>query len=242
MQALEVTDLVKTFGTVKAVDGISFSVSQGEIFGLIGANGAGKTTALRIVATLLLPSAGEVLVFNRDVVRDADLVRRMISYLAEDAGTYRNLSGHEYLDIVSRLCYDLPEQAGRAMDRATKLSGLGDRIHDRMRTYSKGMKRRIQIARALMTEPKLAILDEPTYGLDVSQSYRVRHMIRASSVETGLTVLLSSHNMLEVEYLCDRVALVHEGKILEQGRTEDLVKKHGASNLEDVFMEVVANA
>lgn len=235
-------NLVRIFGEVKAVDNMSFSVDQGEVYGLIGPNGAGKTTTLRILATLLLPSSGRASVFGHDVVSEADTVRRMISYLAEDAGTYRNLTGHEYLDIVSRIYFESTGDAARARDYAVEVSGLGDRIRDRMRTYSKGMKRRLQIARALMIEPKVAILDEPTYGLDVVQSYKVRGMIKDFAKEKNLTVLLSSHNMLEVEFLCDRVALVHNGRIVDEGTPGELIEAHSAANLEEVFMKVVPHA
>ena len=242
MHALEVADLEKRYGAVTAVDGMSFHVDKGEVFGLIGPNGAGKTTTLRIVSTLILPSSGKAVILGHDVVREPDAVRPLISYLAEDAGTYRNLTGYEYLDIVSRLYFDSAEKSRIARDKAIEVSGLNGRIRDRMRTYSKGMKRRLQIARALMTEPKLAVLDEPTYGLDVVQSYRVRQMIMDFARNSGVAVLLSSHNMLEVEYLCDRVALVFGGKILETGRVRELVEDHGASNLEEVFMKVVRDA
>lgn len=233
---------MRIFGEVKAVDNISFSVDQGEVYGLIGPNGAGKTTTLRILATLLMPSSGRASVFGHDVVGEADTVRGIISYLAEDAGTYRNLTGHEYLDIVSRIYFESTGDAAGAREYAVEVSGLGDRIRDRMRTYSKGMKRRLQIARALMTKPKVAILDEPTYGLDVVQSYKVRGMIKDFAKEKSLTVLLSSHNMLEVEFLCDRVALMHSGRIADEGTPAELTAAHSAANLEEVFMKVVPHA
>ncbi|MEM2373261.1 MAG: ABC transporter ATP-binding protein, partial [Thermoproteota archaeon] len=142
-----VKNLVKRFGTLTAVDGISFEINEGEIFGLIGPNGAGKTTTLRIIATLLPPTGGDVKVFGNDILKDADKIRRIISYLAEEAGTYRNISGKEYLSIIARIYFESEKEASEAVEEAIEFSGLGDRVNDMMKTYSKGMKRRIQIAR-----------------------------------------------------------------------------------------------
>ncbi len=238
MKAVEVKNLVKRFGEVVALDGVSFEADEGEIFGLIGPNGAGKTTALRILATLLLPTSGYVKVLGYDVVREADKVRPLISYLAEDAGAYRNLSGYEYLSIVSRIYFSSKADADEAVEEAVKVSGLGDRIMDKMKTYSKGMKRRVQVVRALMTKPKLAILDEPTAGLDVFHAQHVRGIIKGHAKEGG-AIVLSSHNMLEVEHLCSRLALIHRGRIIVEGEPKTLKEGYGASNLEEVFTEVI---
>lgn len=235
---VEVRDLVKRFGDFMALRGISFSVDRGEVFGLIGPNGAGKTTTLRILATLLIPTAGYVRVLGYDVVREASKIRSLISYLAEDAGTYRNLTGYEYLSLVARIYFKFKVDVEEAVEEAVKISGLGERIRDKMKTYSKGMKRRIQIARVLMTRPKLAILDEPTAGLDVFHAQYVRKLIR-EHVSEGGAIVLSSHNMLEVEHLCSRVAFIHRGRIIAEGEPQALKMEYGASNLEDVFMEVL---
>ncbi|KPV65102.1 MAG: Trehalose/maltose import ATP-binding protein MalK [Candidatus Bathyarchaeota archaeon BA1] len=237
-QVVEVRNLVKRFGELVALNDVSFKVDQGEIFGLIGPNGAGKTTALRILATLLLPTSGHVRVLGYDVVREADKVRPLMSYLAEDAGAYRNLSGYEYLSIVAQIYFESRSDAEEAVEEAVKISGLGDRIMDKIKNYSKGMKRRIQVARALMTKPKLAILDEPTAGLDVFHAQHVRGIVKRHVLE-GRAVVLSSHNMLEVEYLCSRLTFIHQGKIMIEGEPQSLKEKCGASNLEEAFMEVI---
>ncbi|MCD6464804.1 ABC transporter ATP-binding protein [Candidatus Bathyarchaeota archaeon] len=237
-KVVEVRNLVKRFGNFVALKGVSFSVGEGEIFGLIGPNGAGKTTTLRILATLLLPTAGYVRVLGYDVVREASKIRSLISYLAEDAGTYRNLTGYEYLSIVAKIYFKSKIDVEEAVEEAVKISGLGERIMDKMKTYSKGMKRRIQIARVLMTKPKLAILDEPTAGLDVFHAQYVRKLIR-EHVSEGRSIVLSSHNMLEVEHLCSRIAFIHHGQIIAEGEPQALKTKYEASNLEDVFMEVL---
>ncbi len=237
--SVEVKNLTKYFGELKALDDLSFTVDRGEVFGLIGPNGAGKTTTLRILATLLLPSGGDVKVLGYDAVKDADRIRPLISYLAEDAGTYRNLSGYEYLSIVARIFFESKADAEEAVEEAVKVSGLGERINDKMKTYSKGMKRRIQVARALMTRPKLAILDEPTAGLDVFHAKHVRELIKSYIHEEDGTVVLSSHNMLEVEYLCSRLAFIHKGRIIIEGEPEALKEELEASNLEEAFIGAV---
>ncbi|PCN50986.1 multidrug ABC transporter ATP-binding protein [Candidatus Geothermarchaeota archaeon ex4572_27] len=236
--AVEVEGLVKVFGSVRALDGVTFRVGEGEIYGLIGPNGAGKTTTLRIIATLIRPTAGTARVFGMDVVRDAARVREVISYLPEEAGAYKYLTGWEYLMFMASLSAPDKAAAREMVEEAAEISGLGDRLRDKIKTYSKGMKRRLLVARALMTRPKLAILDEPTSGLDVLHAIHVRRVIKEYSRRYGMTVLLSSHNMLEVEYLCDRVAFIDRGRILAEGRPSELMERYDAENLEEVFEAV----
>lgn len=237
--AIEALNVVKVFGNVRALDGLSFAVDPGEIFGVIGPNGAGKTTTLRIVSTLLLPTSGSMKVFGFDVVKNAAEVRRIISYLPEEAGAYRYLSGWEYLEFMARFYTKDNDQVREMVREAAEISGLGERLKDKTKAYSKGMKRRLLVARALMIKPKLAILDEPTSGLDVIHAFHVREIIRNYVKKHGVTVLLSSHNMLEVEYLCSRVALLNKGKLVAEGEPQGLKEKFGSENLEEVFAKVV---
>ncbi len=235
--AVKVSDLRKSFGDLEALKGASFEVEENEIFGLIGPNGAGKTTTLRILGTLISPSSGSAEVFGHGVVKDAGKVREILSYLPEDAGAYQYLSGEEYLRFMAGF-YAHDKEALEAMVQSGRdISGLGERLKDRVNGYSRGMKRRLLIARALMIKPRLAILDEPTSGLDVIQAYHIRGMIKDYAERMGVTMLVSSHNMLEVEYLCDRVALINEGVIISQGTPAELKAKYNAVNLEQVFME-----
>lgn len=240
--AVEAVDVVKVFGEIRALDGLSLGVKLGEIFGLIGPNGAGKTTALRIVSTLLLPTSGSVNIFGLDVTRNASEVRKIITYLPEEAGAYRNLSGWEYLEFMARFNSKNKSEIHEMVKEAAEISGLGDRLKDKAKTYSKGMKRRLLVARALMTKPKLAILDEPGSGLDVLHAYHVREIIKRYVKEQGVTVLLSSHNMLEVEYLCDEVALLNKGEVVAKGEPQELKEKFESVNLEEVFAKVVGLA
>ena len=176
--AIEVNNLYKYFGHVKALDGLSFTVKPGEIYGLIGPNGAGKTTALRILATLIKPSAGSAKIFGLDVGRSPEKVRRLISYLPEEAGAYKNLSGMEYLEFMAAFYFENRREARESILEAARISGLGERLKDRVKTYSKGMTRRLLIARALMMKPRLAILDEPTSGLDILHAHHIRRVIQ----------------------------------------------------------------
>jgi len=239
---VEALDVVKVFGDIRALDGLSFSVKPTEIFGLIGPNGAGKTTALRVVSTLLLPTSGTVKIFGLDVVQQAAEVRKIISYLPEEAGAYRNLSGWEYLEFKARFNTKDKNETREMAREAAEITGLGERLKDKTKVYSKGMKRRLLVARALMNKPKLAILDEPTSGLDVLHAYHVREIIKRYVKEHGVTVLISSHNMLEVEHLCDRVVLINMGKIVAEGKPQELKEKFGSANLEEVFAKVVGLA
>ena len=236
---VEVLNLEKDYGKVKALKGISFSINEGEIFGLIGPNGAGKSTTLKILSTLLKPTGGSAKIDGHDVVREAGKVRKIISYLPEEAGAYKNLTGYEYLQFMARLYAKDEGKAREMLELGVELSGLGKRLHDKVSTYSKGMTRKLLIARALMVRPKLAILDEPASGLDIVNAYEIRQTIRRFARSKGVTFLLSSHNMLEVEFLCDRVAMIARGRIVELGTPGELKEKYEAENLEEVFMKAV---
>lgn len=240
--AVEVERLNKFYDSFHALKDVSFNVNSGEIYGLIGPNGAGKTTTLRIIATLLLPSSGVVKVFGMDVVSDADKVRRIISYLPEEAGAYKYLTGYEYLEFMASLYVKDKDEVKALIEEAELICGLNGRLKDKIGSYSKGMLRRLLVARSLMVHPKLAILDEPTAGLDVIHSQYVRRMIKDYAKRNNVTMIISSHNMLEVEYLCDRVALIHEGRIILEGTPSELKNKFSANNLEEVFSKVVGFA
>jgi len=236
MAAIEVKNLVKNFGSFQAIKDISFSINEGEIFGLIGPNGAGKTTALRIVSTLLTITNGSVTILGFDLGKQSGDIRKIISYLPEEAGAYKNLTGRGYLQFIANF-FD-SKQHRQMVEKGIQITDLGSRIDDRVDTYSKGMMRRLLVGRALMTNPRVAILDEPTSGLDVINAQEIRKLIK-DTAKNGTTVLLSSHNMLEVEYLCDRIALISEGKIVEEGKPRALMEKYKARNIEEVFIEVV---
>jgi ABC-2 type transport system ATP-binding protein len=237
MAAIEVNNLTKRYGELQALKGISFDVNEGEVFGLIGPNGAGKTTTLRILATLLEVSSGDVKIFGHDLVKEPAQIRKIISYLPEDAGAYKNLTGRAYLEFIAAF-FESGQEEREMIERGLQIANLNERIDDRVDTYSKGMARRLLVARALMIRPKLAILDELTSGLDVLNAQEMRKVVKRGASQ-GTTVLLSSHNMLEVELMCNRIALIDDGKIVESGTPQELKQKYNAPNIEEVFVQVV---
>jgi len=236
--AIEAVNLTKDFGNVQALRGASFNVKENEIYGLIGHNGAGKTTTLRILSTLISSTTGSAKIFGYDVAKQPEKVREILSYLPEEAGAYQQLNGIEFLEFMAGFYAKTKDEMNRIVEEGRKISDLGDRLDKRVKGYSKGMKRRLLIARALMMKPKLAILDEPTGGLDVIQSVNVRNMIKSYADTEGVSVLLSSHNMLEVEYLCHKVALINQGQVVAEGTPDGLKAEYGKQNLEQVFMEL----
>ena len=240
--AVEANSITKQFGEIKALDSVSFNIKPGEIFGLIGPNGAGKTTTIRMVCTLIKPTSGTISIYGLDAVKQAEKAREIISYLPEESGVYQNLTGWEYLNFMAKLQAKKGTSTKDIVNEAAQICGLGDRLKDKAKTYSKGMKRRLLVARALMTKPKLAVLDEPASGLDVIHAYHVREIVKDYVKEHGVSVLLSSHNMLEVEYLCNRVALINKGHLIVEGDPKDLKARYKCENLEEVFMKVVGIA
>jgi ABC-2 type transport system ATP-binding protein len=234
---LKINNLVKKYGDLEAVKNITFNVEKGEIFALIGPNGAGKTSTLRVVATLLKPNKGKVTINNLDISEKSDEIRKYISYLPEEAGAYKNLKGLEYLKFMAKIFAEKPGDITKYVERASEIADLGGRLKNKVSTYSKGMTRKLLLGRALMTKPLLSILDEPTSGLDVINALEIRNIIKKYAKE-GMSVLVSSHNMLEIEYLCDRVGIINKGEMLDIGTPSELKEKYGSQNLEEVFAKV----
>jgi len=236
--AVSVTNLVKNFGNVTILKGVSFKVLEGEVFGLIGPNGAGKTTTLRIIAGIIRSYNGEVKIFDLPPLKAKEL--GYISYMPEDAFPYDRLTGLENLEFFADIYANGDKKKKEEfVELGIKIANLGNKIYEKASTYSKGMKRRLIIARTLMVKPKLAILDEPTSALDVESAVRVRDVITKISREVGTTILLSSHNMLEVEYLCDRIALINDGKVIKEGTPKEIISEMGVRNLEEAFIKIV---
>ncbi|GAA2712170.1 MULTISPECIES: ATP-binding cassette domain-containing protein [Streptomyces] len=228
--AVETSGLVKSFGKTRAVDGLDLSVPAGAVYGVLGPNGAGKTTTLRILATLLAPDAGSARVFGHDVVREADDVRRRVSLTGQFASVDNELSGEENLFLLARLLGH-SAQAARARARdlleAFDLAESADRP---ARTYSGGMRRRLDVAAGLVVRPELMFLDEPTTGLDPRSRNQVWEIIRAV-VQRGTTVLLTTQYLEEADHLADRVAVIDHGKLVAEGAPEDLKKSAGNGSL-----------
>jgi len=235
MNAVEITGLVKKYKDFEAVSGLNFAVSPGEIFALVGPNGVGKSTTLKMIATILTPTAGTISVFGADTVRDAARVRETISYLPEEAGAYKNLTGREYLDFMAMVFLKDAKKAAGAVAFGEELCGLKDKLKDKIKTYSKGMARKLLLARAVMIRPKLAILDEPTTGLDILNGYEIRKTIKQLAAD-GMTFIISSHNMAEIEFLSRRIAVINKGALLACDTPAALKAKFSTQDLEEVFI------
>ena len=238
-KVLEVKELSKQYSKVLAADKVSFDIEEGEIFALIGPNGAGKTTTIRMISTLITPTSGDAVVAGNSVVKNPDKVRECITYLPDEAGAYKNMTGLKYLQFMAGLFDTDLDKINACVDKAKEICGLGDRLNDKIGSYSRGMTRKLLLARAVMTKPKLAILDEPTSGLDVLNAIEIRKTIKKLAKEEGISFLLSSHNMLEIEFVSDRVGIISKGHLMVTGRYDELKERYNAANLEEVFERVV---
>ncbi len=230
--AVSVTNLRKSFNNKEILKGITFQVDKNVIFGIIGPNGAGKTTTLRVLAGIIRHYQGDVKIFELPPTKARE--KGYISYMPEDAFPYDRLTGLENLEFYAKIYTKNKEEYEKFLENGIKIADLGDRIYDKTQEYSRGMKRRLMIARTLMVMPKVAILDEPTSALDVESAVRIRKLIREMKGET--TIVLSSHNMLEVEYLCDDIVLISNGEIVARGTPKEIVSKMGVKNLEEAFL------
>ena len=214
MNAIEIKDLVKKYGELTAVDGVSLEIPEGDFFGLLGPNGAGKTTLIRILTTLLKPTSGQARVLGNDVVADPAAVRNVIGVVPQAMTSDLDLTGFETMDIYSRF-YDLPKKERRErIDELLSMVGLKERSGDLVATYSGGMRRRLEIARGLVHKPAILILDEPTIGLDPQSRHVVWELLEKFRKGDRLTILLTTHYMEEAESLCDHVAIIDYGRIV----------------------------
>ena len=219
--AIDVNRLCKSYDSHKAVENLSFQVHAGEIFGLLGPNGAGKSTTLRTLITLLHPSSGTALVLGYDTVRDADRVRRLIGYVPQERAIDRFLTGREHLELLGAL-YHLPKDAAaRRIAELLKLVELEAHADRPAKTYSGGMKRKLDIACGLLPDPKILFLDEPTLGLDVQSRLRIWDYVRMLKTR-GLTVVMTTNYLDEADQLCDRLAIIDQGRIKALGSPVEL--------------------
>jgi sodium transport system ATP-binding protein len=237
---IEARDLHKSFGAVKAVDGVSFLARDGEITGLLGPNGAGKTTTLRMLYTLMHADRGSVSVDGIDAARDSDAVRRRLGVLPDARGLYKRLTARENIDYFARL------QGLDAATRRTRTDALiaalemGDIADRRTEGFSQGQRVKTAIARALVHDPKNVILDEPTNGLDVMATRAMRAFM-ARLKEEGRCVLFSSHIMQEVAALCDRIVVIARGRVVADAAPDALLVQTGAASLEDAFVAIIGS-
>ena len=244
--AIETNDLkrsyISTTGIIRqkkkeiiALNGVNLSIQTGELFGLLGPNGAGKTTITRILSTILLPTSGTARVFGLDVVKSAGQIRPRIGLVfGGERGLYWRISGRDNLQYFANLYKMEPDISKKRIPELLELVGMTDRANERVETYSRGMKQRLHIARGLLHDPEVLFLDEPTMGLDPVAARDMRAVILGLK-QAGKTIFLTSHYMFEVDALCDRVAVIHQGKILTEGTPASL--KDLVADLEVVELE-----
>ncbi|MFN3649169.1 MAG: ABC transporter ATP-binding protein [Armatimonadota bacterium] len=243
---IEAESLRKTFqdrkrGSVAAVDGISFHAAPGEVLGILGVNGAGKTTLLRVLATLLQPTGGSARVAGFDIRRQPVEVRRRLGFLSSTTALYGRLTAREMLAYFGGLQGIRGVELTRRADRLIELLQLhdfADRLCDRLST---GQKQRVSLARTLIHDPPVLILDEPTAGLDVVASHAIVEYV-GDCRQQGKTILFSSHVMSEVERLCDRALVVHQGRVVAEGTVEELRRQSGDRGLEAAFLHLIGGA
>ncbi len=236
---LTVRNLVKEYkeGT-RAVDGVSFEVEAGEIFGLLGPNGAGKTTIIRAISTILSFTSGEIEVMGADNKKKPKDVRRNIGVLTTDIGAYDRFTGRENLRYFGEL-YGMEEGVlEKRIGELSEFLDMKDFLDKRAGEYSTGMKQRLAIARSVIHDPQVIIFDEPTSGLDVLASQTVRNFMQRSK-DLGRAVIFSTHQMYDAEKLCDRVFIIHKGKMVAYDTVERIKESAGAGDLEDAFLKLV---
>jgi sodium transport system ATP-binding protein len=237
-QALQKVFLDKKRGTLQAVADVSFSVASGEIFGLLGPNGAGKTTTLRMLATILKPTAGTATVSGFDIVKSPAEVRRHIGFLSGDMGQYGRLTPREVLTFFAKLNHLSAAQSQRRFSELVERFHFGSYVDTKIDKLSTGMRQKIAIARAVIHDPPVLILDEPSSGLDVPAARQIEAFIQ-SGKRAGKCILFSTHVMEEAEYLCDRLAVVNEGRITAIGTMQELRGLTGKERLRDVFVSLL---
>jgi ABC-2 type transport system ATP-binding protein len=235
---INVKQLRRTFGPIVAVDGISFNVEKGHVLGFLGPNGAGKSTAMKMLACFLPPDSGTATVCGYDILRDPIAVRKSIGYLAENAPAYNEMTVGGFLNFVC----DAREIRGlnrkKALDRIVPLCAIGSVYHQTIDTLSKGFRRRVGLAQALIHDPDVLILDEPTDGLDPNQKREVRQLINEMAKDK--CIIISTHILEEVDLICNRAIIIAKGQILVDSTPEELKREHNCS-LDEVFRKITAS-
>jgi ABC-2 type transport system ATP-binding protein len=234
--AIEVRNLCKRYGSEVAVDGISFEVPEGSTYGLLGGNGAGKTTTLAMLLGLLLPSAGDIRILGVDMVRNRFAALPRMNFTSPYVDLPHRLTVLHNLDVYARL-YGVR----RRPERLRQLLATFDLENLKNRAYgslSSGQRTRVALAKALLNDPEVLLMDEPTASLDPASADAIRTYLQAYQRRTGATILLASHNMQEVERLCDRVLMLKRGRIVDQAAPDELVRNYGRDTLEQVFIEI----
>jgi sodium transport system ATP-binding protein len=238
VQALQKSFWDESRGEVRAVDGIDFECRQGEVFGLLGANGAGKTTTLRMLATILKPTGGSASLNGYDVIAAPEDVRRSLGFYSASTALYPRLTGRETLEFFARINGYPANQVNRRVEALIERFGIAEYADARVEKLSSGMKQKISIARTIVHDPPVLIFDEPTVGLDVMAALEMQRVIHELRGE-GKCIIFSTHIMSEAEKLCDRIAIIHQGRLLALGTLEEHRQATGQHYLEDIFVHEV---
>ena len=236
---LRVENLTKKFKKVTAVDNVSFEVNPGEIIGLLGENGAGKTTTLRMLATMLKPTSGNAMIDGYNIIDNPNKIRERIGILfGGDVALYDRLTGRENMIYFAKLNGMSDLEADQAVNKITSELEMSDYIDRPVGKYSRGMKQKVSLARSIIHQPDVMLFDEPSTGLDVLSSKLIHDFILKCKKDNK-AIVFSSHNMYETEKLCDRIIIIHKGKIVASGTIEQLKKDYQKNSLEDLFIECI---
>jgi len=239
---LEVKNLTKKFKSFTAVDGVSFVVNKGEILGLIGENGAGKTTIMRMLATMLKVTAGEGKISGHDLVKETECIRGEIGILfGGEVGLYDRLTARENIMYFAQLNGMSEGDAKKSIEELIGELEMNEFIDKRVGKFSRGMKQKVAIARSIVHKPSVMLFDEPSTGLDVSATRLIQDFIFKCKSE-GKAIVFSSHSMVEVERLCDRVVIIHKGKVVEHGTISALKAKYNNEDMEDIFVKLIGGS
>jgi ABC-2 type transport system ATP-binding protein len=238
MAAIEIVGLTKRFGTFTAVENVGFSVDPGEIYGFLGHNGAGKTTTLRMLLGLVEPTAGSASILGHDVVQGTLAVRRACGFLPASYALPPEMTARELLVYVGAMFGMTLRRAGDRADELLQQMDLTRFASRKLRGYSTGMAQKVGLAQALVNEPRVLLLDEPTSGLDPIGRHELIGMLRRLASEKGVTVLFSSHILSDIEALCRRVAVLHQGRLVASGEIAALRAEHGATSMEDLYLKL----
>lgn len=233
---LEVRQLTKRFGSFTAVDGISFTLKPGEILGVLGPNGAGKTTTIQMLLGVVTPTAGSIHMFGLDLARHRESILQQVNFSSTYISLPMSLTVEENLRVVARL-YGIPDPETR-IDEVVRTLEMEEFRGKVTRKLSSGQMTRVTLAKALLTEPKILFLDEPTASLDPDIAHKIRDVLKAARTATGLSMLYTSHNMQEMEAMSDRIIFLQRGKIVAEGTAAEIVARFGQADLEEVFLKL----
>jgi ABC-2 type transport system ATP-binding protein len=235
---IEARDVVKTYGEIKAVDGISFDVKAGEIFAFLGPNGAGKSTTISMLTTMLRPTAGKLILNHHDVTREKDGARKSFGIVFQDPALEEELTAYENM-MIHAVLYGIPKnQQAPRIEELLKLVDLWGRKDSLVKTYSGGMRRRLEIARGLLHHPKVLFLDEPTLGLDTQTRNLLWDYVQKLRDSEGMTIFFTTHYLDEAEEVADRIAIIDHGKIIATGTSKQLAKQTGTKTLEEAYLQL----